>query len=138
MFNLIKLAAWMLVESNRAGNARSATLRMTGGVLCLGLAGILLLGAVGCAVTALWILALPSLGPIGAAMIVAATLAALALILAACGWYVVSYRSRKRDGAALPPALLDDAIRLFTEHKGAVLLAALLTGIAAARSGRRS
>jgi hypothetical protein len=135
MFNLTP-AAWMS-SIELAGHARSATLgcRVAS---CVSAAGILLLGAVGCAATALWILVLPTLGPIGAAMIVAATLVALALILAAVGWYVVSHRSRKRDGAALPPALLDDAIRLFTEHKGALLLAALLTGIAAANTSRRS
>ncbi len=47
---------------------------------------------------------------------------------------------RKRLGpdiAAAPEFLLSEATRLFSEHKGAVLLAALVAGMAVANGSRK-
>jgi hypothetical protein len=137
MGSLIKLAAWALVESGRAGNARAATIRMSAAALCAGLAAMLVLAAFGCAATALWIAVLPALGPVGAPLVVAVGLSIVTLILAMIGWQIVRH-GRQRSGVAVAPEiLLSEATRLFSEHKGAVLLAALVAGMAAANGSRK-
>jgi hypothetical protein len=137
MSSLIKLLAWGLIESGRVGNARAATIRMTTAALCAGLAVVLMLGALGCAVTALWIFMLPSLGPVGTPLAVAVTLSVAAVIMAAIVWLVWRYDRRKPDVTMAPQLLLSEATRLFSEHKGAVMLAALVAGMAAANGGRK-
>ena len=80
---------------------------------------------------------LPALGPVGAPLVVAASLSIVTLVLATAGWLIVR-RSRPRpDVAAAPEFLLSEATRLFSEHKGAVLLAALVAGMAVANGSRK-
>jgi hypothetical protein len=137
MGSLIKLATWALIESGRAGSARAATIRMTAAALCAGLAAVLVLAAFGCAATALWILVLPALGPVGAPLVVAASLSIVTLVLATAGWLIVRRSRPRSDVAAAPEFLLSEATRLFSEHKGAVLLAALVAGMAVANGSRK-
>ncbi len=137
MGSLIKLAAWLLIESGRAGSVRAATIRMTTAALCAGLAAVLMPAALGCVATALWIFTLPSLGPVGAPLVVAATLSTVVLILATAAWLIMRHSWRRRDAATAPQLLLSEATRLFNEHKGAVLLAAIVAGMAAANGGRK-
>jgi len=137
MGSLIKLAAWILIESSRAGNVRAATIRMTVAALCAGLAALLVLAALGCTAAALWTLTLPSLGPVGAPLIVAAALSTTALILTTAAWLAMRHRRRNPDAITEPQMLLSAATRLYNEHRGAVLLAAVVAGMAAANGGRR-
>jgi hypothetical protein len=136
MGGLIKLATWALIESGRAGSARAAAIRMSMASLCASLAAVLALAAFGCAAAALWIATLPVLGPIGAPLAVAASLSIVTVILAAAGWLIVRHSRQKSDIAATPEILLSEATRLFSEHKGAILLAALVAGMAAANGSR--
>ena len=137
MGSLIEMAAWALIESGKSGGTRAATGRMTAAALCAGLCAVLALAVLGCAAVALWTYALPSLGPVGAPLVVAAALSVVALILALASWRIL-YRRRPGPGYALAPQLLmSEAGRLFGEHKAAVLLAALIAGIATASSGRK-
>src|SRR3990172_1679423 len=136
MGGLIKLAAWLLLEPGRPGSARAAAVRMTAAALCAGLAAVLVLAALGSAATALWIFTLPSLGPVGAPLVVAAALSTLTLSLAAAAWLIMRH-SRRKLGATAPQLLLTEATRLFNEHKGAVLMAAVVAGMAAANRGRK-
>jgi hypothetical protein len=137
MGSLIKLATWALIESGRAGSARAATIRMTTAALCASLAAVLALAALGCAATAFWILALPALGPVGAPLVIAAGLSIVTLILAMIGWRIVRHSRPRSDIAVAPEFLLSEATRLFSEHKGAVLLAALVAGMAVANGSRK-
>jgi len=137
MGSLIKLAIWALIESGRAGSARAATIRATAAALCAGLAVMLALAAFGSAATALWIVVLPSLGPVGAPLVVAASLSIVTLILAMAGWLIVRRNRPRPDVAAAPEFLLSEATRFFSEHKGAVLVAALVAGMAAANGSRK-
>jgi hypothetical protein len=132
----IGLAASALWESGRADNIRAAAIRVSGVVLCAGLAAMLVLAAFGCAAAALWILALPSLGAVGAPLIFAATLFAVVLILMTIVWFTMPLGWRRRRATMAPQVLLSEATRLFNEHKGSVLLAAVFTDMAAA-NGRR-
>lgn len=138
MGSLIKLATWALIESDRLGSARAATIRMTAAALCAGLAAVLMLAALGCAACALWIVALPSLGPVGAPLVAAAGLSLVTLILGMTGWRIVRQGRQRPAITVAPEFLLSEATRLFSEHKGAVLLAALVAGMAAASGGRKS
>ena len=137
MGSLIKLAAWVLIEFARTGRVRVAAVRMTAAALCTGLAVVLMLAALGCLVTALWMFVLPSLGPVGAPLVVAATLSAATLVLAVAVWLIIRHGRRKQGAATEPQLLLSGATRLFNEHKGAVLLAAIVAGMAAASGGRK-
>ena len=137
MGSLIKLATWALIESGRAGSARAATIRMATAALCAGLAAMLALAAFGCAATALWIVTLPSLGPVGAPLVVAGVLSIVTLILAMIGWLVVRHHRQRSGIIVTPEFLLSEATRLFSQHKSAVLLAALVAGMAAANGSRK-
>ena|SRR5688572_14921926 len=137
MGSLIKLATWVLIESDRLGSARAATIRMTAAALCAGLVAVLMLAALGCAACALWIVALPSLGPVGAPLVVAASFLLVTLILGMTGWRIVRHGRQRPAITVAPEFLLSEATRLFSEHKGAVLLAALVAGMAAASGGRK-
>jgi len=98
---------------------------------------VLALAALGCGATALWIVALPSLGPVGAPLVVAASLSIATVALAMAGWLVVRRSRPRSDIAVAPEFLLSEATRLFSEHKGAVLLAALVAGMAVANGSRK-
>jgi hypothetical protein len=137
MGSLIELAARFLIESGKTGSARAAAIRMTAAALCAGLAAALMLAALGCVATALWIFTLPSLGSIGAPLLVAAMLSTVTLILTAAAWLIMR-NGRSSQGAAMAPQLLlSEATRLFNDHKGVVLLAAVVAGMAAATNGRK-
>ena len=137
MVSLIELAAGVLIGPGRVGGVRAAAIRMTAAALCSGLAAALLLAALGCAAAALWIVALPSLSPVGAALAVAAALSILTLIFAATVWLIM-HRGVLRPRVGTPPPLLQsEATRLFSEHRGALLLAAVVAGMAAANRSRR-
>ena len=137
--SLIKLAAWALIESGKSGGRRAATGRMTVAALCAGLGAALGLAVLGCAAVALWNYALPSLGPVGAPLIVAAALLVVGLILALASWRILCRRQPAPGDGVAPELLLSEAGRLFGEHKGAMLVAALIAGMAAAaaNSGRK-
>ncbi len=137
MGRLIELAAWLLIESGRAGSVRAATIRMTAAAICAAFAAVLILAALGCAATALWIFTLPALGPVGAPLIVAAALSSVTLSLATAAWLIMRHSRRRLGAGAAPQLLLSEATRLFNEHKGAMLLAAVIAGMAAANGGRK-
>jgi hypothetical protein len=142
MGNLIKLATWALIEFGKAGDVRPGATRVAAVALCAGLAALSLLAALGCAAAALWIGLLPVLGAVGAPLVVAAGLAASALSLAASAWLVMRDRRPRAEPTMMPdlvpPELASEATRLFREHKGAVLLAALVAGMTVAQGGRKS
>ena len=140
MDRLIKLAAWALIECARAANSRTTILRLTTAAACTGLAAVLMVAALGCAAAALWIFTLPALGPVGAPLIVAATLSTATLGLAIAAWLILRRNRHPPGGATAPGSLLSEpllsgAMRLFNDHKGALLLAAVVAGMTAANGG---
>jgi hypothetical protein len=50
---------------------------------------------------------------------------------------ILHYRRRASRSMPAPGLLLEEALRLFGENKGAMLLAALVAGLAAGNSGRK-
>jgi hypothetical protein len=136
MGSLIQLAMAALIAAGRADSMRDATIRMMAAALCAVLAVALTLACVGCAAAALWIFTLPALGPVGAPLAVAAALSGAALILATAA--VLILRHRRRGPGPDMASLLPGATRLFNEHKGAALLAAVVAGMTAASGSRKS
>ena len=94
------------------------------------------MGAIGCLVAALWIVAVPSLGPAGAALLAAAALGLGALVLVAS---LLLLKHRVPPPTVSPlnwPLLLGEAKRLWTDDKAALLLTALIAGLATGRPHR--
>ena len=138
---MLRLALSLFLQAMAVREAKGAVVR---GVLCLvaGLvAAILALGAIGCAIAALWIYVGRHLGPVGAPLICAAALIILAgLVLLLCRLPRARARPRPRAVAADPMAglshLTESLPGLFRDHKTAILLGAALLGILSGR-GRK-
>lgn len=137
MGNLVKLAGLLLVGFARTGNVRDCLIRTTAAALCATLAAVLALAALGCAATALWIFALPALGPVGAPLVVAAVLSTLILVLAMAIWLIHRGGRRQASADTDPQLLLAGATRLFSEHRAAALLAAVVAGVVAGTRARK-
>jgi hypothetical protein len=136
MGSLIKLIASTLLATGGVDLQATIT-RLAVVALCAALAAVMMLGALGCFAAALWIYTLPSLGPVGAPLVVAAGFLIVTLILVAVACHL--RRPGRRKAAVAPAAgasLAPEIARLLKEHKGTVLLAAAIAGMAAA-SGRR-
>ena len=109
--------------------------------ICTFLAVIFGLAALVGGGVALWMVALPYLGSLGAALAIAALLLLSSLAMV---WITrAQLRSRRTVSApvAVPPSaeqVLAQGLRLFTEHKGAVLVAPLLAGWATGTTDRAS
>jgi hypothetical protein len=133
MGGLIKLIASTLLATGGVDHLQATITRLVVVALCATLAAVMMLGALGCLAAALWIYTLPSLGPVGAPLVVAAALLVVTLILVG-----IACRVRRPGGrkAAAAGSLAPEIARILKDHKGTVLLAAALAGMAAA-SGRR-
>jgi hypothetical protein len=132
MNTFIKLA-FALVDGGMLRQDRQSTARMA----CLATATIVAvvcaMAAIGCLLAALWIYALPYVGAVGAPAVVAGVL----IILCCAVLTFMRYAPKLRRRIASPPfdaapaLLLAQATRLLKEHKGPVLIAALLAGLVA-------
>jgi len=126
-----------LLATGGVNHLQATITRLVVVAACAALAAVMMLGAIGCLAAALWIYTLPSLGPVGAPLVVAAALLILTLILVAIACRIRRPGRRKAAAASSAAASLAPEIaRILRDHKGTVLLAAALAGMAAA-SGRR-
>ena len=124
----------------RSGAADMAAFarRLTITALAAALAAVLVAASLGCAVAALWIFAAPRIGPAGAALCAAAVLLALGLAVLGLGLLVAKGNRRARPAAPSPDVMLAEAMKLFVNHKNAVLVAALIAGLLAGSDSRES
>ena len=137
MGSLIKLVTSALLAAGGVNHLRATITRLLVVAVCATLAAVMMLGALGCLAAALWIYTLPCLGPVGAPLVVAAAFLIVTLILVAVACRI--RRPGRRKAAAAPGAaasLAPEIARILKDHKGTVLLAAALAGMAAA-GGRR-
>jgi hypothetical protein len=123
-----------LVRSGAAGSIASSADRMAKVGLCAIVAAVLLTASVGCALAALWIWDVPRLGPAGAPLPVAGILLAGCLAAIVLMRHTARLRQAPSSSNATPELLLAEAVRLLKDHKGAVLMAALIAGLMAGRS----
>jgi hypothetical protein len=131
MNELIKLVV-ALVDGGMLRQGRQSTSRIAGVAIAALVAVICAMAAIGCLLAALWIYALPYVGAVGAPAVVAGVL----IILCCAVLTFMRYAPRSRRTA--PPSfdatsalLLTQVTRLLKEHKGPVLIAALLAGLVA-------
>jgi hypothetical protein len=137
MGSLLKLALTALAASSQTSALKLFTGRMIAALVLGGLGLLLVVAAWGCLCAAIWIWLTPSLGPVGAPLVVAAICLAAGGVLGLVAWELTR-RQRPRLAPDLNvDALLSDAGRLINEHKGAALLAAALLGLFAGNGRRR-
>ena len=131
---LLRIAqAWMDVSV--LPRAREAGVRALIGGATILLAAILVLAALGCAMTALWLYLLPLTGAIGTPLIVAGVLLGLGgLVLLLPRLVGKRRRPAQAPAGPTPEMLIAEASRLIRDNKGPVLLSALLIGL---REGTR-
>jgi hypothetical protein len=137
MGSLLKLALSALASSQSPA-LRIFTGRFLAAGLLAGLALILVAVAWGCLCAALWLGLTPSLGPVGAPLVVAGVCVVFAAILGLVAWNLTRRRRPPVSPALQAEALLAEASRLISEHKGAALLGAALIGMMAGSGRRRS
>jgi hypothetical protein len=100
------------------------------------IAAVAATSAVGCLVAALWLFVLPSFGPAGAALIAAGALGLLSLVLIALA-LVIDRRARRRARFKHDSEMAQmEASRLLNHRTGAMLLGALVAGLAAGSAHR--
>jgi hypothetical protein len=134
---LLRLATMAAAASGKAGSMGRTTGRVTAAALCASLAAASVIAAGGCAAAALWLFAIPHVGAAGAPLVAAGGLLVFCVILILVVRGILRYRQSAPRSAAAPGLRLEDALRLFSENKGTVLLAALVAGLVAGNSGRK-
>ena len=134
--NLITVAA-ALTENRLARHGREAAGKIAVVAGATFIASISAMAAIGCALWALWVYALPMAGPVGAPLIVAAFLLAICLAALAAARQSLRPRRRHMRAQSLSSAgasLSHEASALFKDQKSALLLSALLAGVVAGSS----
>jgi hypothetical protein len=134
---LLRLATMAAAVSGKTGSIVGTTSRMTAAAVCASLAAVSVIAAGGCAAAALWLFAIPHVGAAGAPLVAAGGLLVFCVVLMAVARGVLRYRRRAPSSTAAPELPLGEVLRFFSENKGAVLLAALVAGLAAGNSGRK-
>jgi len=135
MGGLLKFAEALFALNRIAGGIGAAARRAGIAIVCVLVALALAVAAAGCAVAALWIYALPLLGPVGAPLGVAG-----ALLLAALAVLLVARGALRAKPASAPPAgdvlIAAELLRLVRERKLEMLIAALTAGLVAGAGSR--
>ena len=131
--NLITVAA-ALTENRLARHGREAAGKAAIVAGAAFIASVSAMAAIGCALWALWVYALPMAGPVGAPLIVAAVLLAVCISAIAAARQSLRPRRRHMRAQSLSSAgasLSHEASALFKDQKTALLLSAVLAGVMA-------
>lgn len=132
--NLITMAA-ALTENRLARHGREAAGKIAVVAAAAFIASLSAMAAIGCALWALYVYALPHAGPAGAPLIVAAVL--LAVCISALAAASLSLRPRRRAirvDSLSAASINHEVSALFKDQKSALLLSALLAGVVAGSS----
>ncbi len=135
--SLLRLAAMAAAASDKAESIRTTTSRMTATALFASLAAVSAIAAGGCAAVALWLFAIPYVGAAGAPLVAASGLLVSCVVLMTVARGILRGRRRAPSSTAASGLRLEEALRLFSENKGTMLLAALAVGLAAGNSGHK-
>ncbi len=132
--NLLTLAT-TLAEKRLARHGRRAIGKIAVAAVGLGFAGLCILGAFVCGLWALFVYVRPIVGPVGAPLIVAATL----LLFAALSLVLLRISTRRRrfiptDHSLANRTLSEEVHTLFKDQKTTLLLSALMAGVVAGSS----
>jgi hypothetical protein len=130
MGGLLRLAEALLALGRFTSGIGAMLRRGSIALVCLLIAALLAVAALGCAVAALWIYLLPLLGTVGAPLAAAGALILIALVLLFVASRVLRAQ-RPRSQASSGDAVAADLARLIKEHKLEALVAALTAGLVA-------
>jgi hypothetical protein len=137
MRDLIRLAL-ALAEQAAVRHCRQAAARVAWVAAVALVAGGCGIAAIACGLAALWIYAVPRVGPVGAPLVVAGTLLVLGLVVLVVMRYAMKPRRPPPSPVGVAPeVLLAETTRILKEHKGAVLIAAVLAGLVAGMNGKK-
>ena len=134
---MMRLATMAAAAAGKTGSIGRTTGRMTAAALCASLAAVSAIAAGGCAAVALWLWAIPHVGPVGAPLVAAGGLLVFCAVLMIVARGIVHHRRRVASSMPASGLRLEELLRLFSENKGTVLLAALVAGLVAGNSGRK-
>lgn len=134
---MLRLATMAAAAAGKTGSIGRTTGRMTAAALCASLAAVSAVAAGGCAAVALWLWAIPHVGPVGAPLVAAGGLLVFCAVLMIVARGILDRRRRVAGAMPASGLRLEEVLRLFNENKGTVLLAALVAGLAAGNSGRK-
>ena len=138
METILRLLLLFLSEARPGERLSAGASRMTAAAVFSVAAILTLTAAIACAVAALWIWLGPLIGGPGAALASAGALLIVAGIFAALSRARVRENGQKHaPEAAVTPEILAEAQRIFADNKLAVLLAAIIAGMALGGSSRR-
>ncbi len=135
MERLFKLAEAVLALRRLAGRLGAAAGRVGAALACVLVAAAFAAAALGCGFAALWLYALPLVGPVGAPLVVAGALLVVALAL-----LLLARRMVQLPVAAPAPsskAVSAEIDKLMAEHKTEMLLAALVAGMCVGAGNKR-
>jgi hypothetical protein len=135
MSGLIRLAL-ALVAAGAVQAGRRPIAQMACVAVATAMAAICGIATVACVLTALWIYALPHVGAVGAPLIVAGVLFVMSFAVYALMRRAMKPRPAQFAGGVTIELLQAEATRLFKEHKGTALVAALVVGLLAGRDER--
>lgn len=127
--SLVRVAFSAYVQSSITERIRASGGQLALAMLCAVVAIIGVLASIACAVSALWIFALPRLGPAGAPLVAAGVLLTFAIILLAIARRLSGRRQAIVSIGPDSTLIVAEATDLFKKHKGSVLLAALVAGL---------
>ena len=130
---MIRAAILAVIRGGAAETLDASSSRFAMTTLWAGATAVFAASALGCGLAALWTWERPILGAAGACLVVSGVLVVAALVA-----FLVTRRLHRpaKSGPtchATQTMLLAEAGRLFKQHKGSVLIAALLAGMAAER-----
>jgi len=133
---LVRAASTAYALSGLGETIRASAGRIALASLCATVTAICAIAAMTCAIFALWIFALPYVGPVGAPLLAAGVLVIISIALLAVARSVLRRPRRRSHPSVAPELMIAEATRLLREHKGAVLLAALVAGLIAGNDRR--
>jgi hypothetical protein len=134
MAAVLSSAIMAFVRSGAAVAIASSAERMAKAALGAIVAAVLVAASVVCALAALWIWEVPRLGPAGAPLVVAGILFVVGLVALGVMQHTLRAGRPSSHSYPAPDLLLADAMHLFKDHKGTVLMAALIAGLMAGRN----
>jgi len=103
MDGLIKLVLAVITHVATARRLGTVAPRLIAATVLAVMALMIALGAIGCAVAALWIFLLPQLGPAGAPLVAAGALLVLCGILLGGAYAVLRRQPKPAESRQLPP-----------------------------------
>lgn len=138
METIIKAVVMAILRGGAEETIDTSSNRLATATLWAVVSAILAVAGIGCAATGLWIWLASALGHVGASLTVAAVLVIASLGTLAAMRHALAPAKPAPSARDKLDGLAVEALRIFKDHKGPVLLAALIAGLATERHDRKN